>query len=58
MVVRVGRGGRAKDTLVGMDEQKEEGFDLGNEERVRGGRSAVGFASLCPPSFPLPRGKP
>ena len=58
MGVRVGRGGRALDTLVGMDEQKEEGFDLGKEGRVRGGRSSVGFASLCPPSFPLPRGMP
>jgi len=46
------------DAPVRIDEQKDGGFDLGNEGRVRGGRSVVGYASLCPPSFPLPRGKP
>ena len=36
-MIREGRGGRTKETLVGMEEQNEEGFDLGNEGHVRGG---------------------
>ena len=52
-----GRGGKPGGTLGEMEEQNEGGFDLGNKGRVRGGRSFVGFASLCPPSFLPPRDK-